>query len=65
MKTVYFSGVLARSGIDVTYVKKDMTIRISGWYDGFVGIEPVTLPLAEFLTKIGAGADFGPRRRAS
>lgn len=42
-----------RSGIDVQYNRRRDEITIGGWYDSCVGIEPTTLPLRDFLLKIG------------
>ena len=42
-----------RSGIDVRYDRKSDTIEIGGWYDSCVSIESTTLPLRDFLPKIG------------
>lgn len=30
-----------------------LTINLGGWYDHFVGIEGITMPLGEFLTRLG------------
>jgi hypothetical protein len=40
------------SGVDVKHNAKDKTITISGWYDGMVGIEPIVIPVDEFLEKL-------------
>jgi hypothetical protein len=41
------------SGIDVWYDRRDDSIEIGGWYDSCVGIESTTMPLRDFLLKIG------------
>jgi hypothetical protein len=40
------------SGVDIKYNDKDKTITISGWYDGMVGIEPIVMPVEDFLEKL-------------
>jgi hypothetical protein len=40
------------SGVDIKYNAKNKTIAISGWYDGMVGIEPIIMPIDEFLEKL-------------
>jgi len=42
-----------RSGIEVVYVKSRRLIRVSGWYDSFVGIDGFEKSLADFLTELG------------
>ena len=41
------------SGIDISYTKSTNTLRIGGWYDGFVGISGGEMHLAEFFSKLG------------
>lgn len=41
------------SGIDVTYIKSANYLRISGWYDGCVGIFGGGMTLADFFSKLG------------
>ena len=58
METAYFGGNAsegenARAGISVSYVRRRREIRISGWYDGMVGIAGETMPLVDFLARIG------------
>jgi hypothetical protein len=42
-----------RSGVDVAYDATTRTLTIGGWYDSFVGIEPQTVSLDEFLRQLG------------
>lgn len=44
--TEIYGGGAGTSGVDLTIDRAG--IRISGWYDSFVGIEPITLTWAEF-----------------
>ena len=53
METAYFGADHGRSGISVRYTRRRLAISISGWYDGMVGIEGETLPLVDFLARIG------------
>ena len=53
MTTIYIPEHAGHSGIDVTWVKSKGELRISGWYDGCVGIEGETLTLKEFFEKLG------------
>lgn len=43
----------ANSGIRVNYVRTRRVVELYGWYDGFVGIEPVLLSLGEFCRTLG------------
>jgi hypothetical protein len=40
------------SGVTIKHNTKDKTITISGWYDRMVGIEPIVMPVDEFLEKL-------------
>ena len=42
-----------RSGIQVRFTKASQSLNISGWYDTFVGIEPTTISLRDFLKQLG------------
>ena len=39
-------------GVDVTYDSAEQTIAIGGWYDSMVGIEPVVMPVLEFVERL-------------
>lgn len=54
-KTIYSSD--GRSGVDVTYIRSRRELRMGGWYDSFVGIEPFTLSLGDFLRRLGITLD--------
>lgn len=41
------------TGIDVAHIKSANTLRISGWYDGCVGISGGEITLADFFFKLG------------
>lgn len=41
------------AGMEVTYVKSRRAISFSGWFDHFVGIEGVEMPLGQFLQELG------------
>ena len=41
------------SGVKIEYVKSRKMLYIYGWYDGFVGIEPVQYTLDEFCKQLG------------
>lgn len=49
-KTIYFGD--DSSGIDVTWTKSTQRIYISGWFDGFVGIQGESLTLKEFFDRL-------------
>ena len=52
MKKAIFPPDAQRSGIDVVYIQRRRTLRISGWYDSFVGIEPTEITLKEFFERL-------------
>ena len=52
MKPAYFSDS-KHDGISIQFIRNTQSVHVSGWYDGFVGIEGETLDLKEFLTHIG------------
>jgi|GEM_PF-4072298 len=41
------------SGVDIHFVKKTKMLYIGGWYDSCCGIESVSIPLSDFLKKLG------------
>ncbi len=41
------------SGIDITYIKSRKVLSIGGWYDDFVGIQSVEIPLDKFCELLG------------
>lgn len=45
----------SRSGIAVEYVKRRNVISVYGWYDTMVGIQGGSMPLGEFLDRLGIG----------
>lgn len=51
MKPAFFGGT--RDGIDIQFNRSAMQVSVGGWYDTCVGIEPESLSLREFLTRIG------------
>lgn len=53
MAKIYLPPGAKHSGIDITYQQKKNVLIIGGWYDGFVGIEPTLMPLAEFFKQLG------------
>ena len=50
-KSIQFGN--ENSGIMVEYVKSRDTLNVFGWYDHYVGIEPQSIPLAEFKKQLG------------
>ena len=40
-------------GISIIWTKSNRSLRISGWYDSFVGIPGKTLSLKEFFDSLG------------
>lgn len=50
-KSIVSGGL--REGVAVRYYRKTHRIQVDGWYDSMVGIEPMELSLAEFLTELG------------
>jgi len=52
-KTIYFPPDAKYSGIDVTWTPSSGRLRIGGWYDGMVGIQGDSMPLAEFFKQLG------------
>lgn len=42
-----------RSGISIRHVRSKELICVHGWYDTFVGIEGFSMPLSEFLERLG------------
>lgn len=52
MKKAIFPPDAQRSGIDVVYIQRRRTLRISGWYDSFVGIEPTEITLRDFFERL-------------
>jgi hypothetical protein len=51
--TIYIAKERSRDGIDITWTPTAQRIDISGWYDGFVGIEGDSFSLREFFEALG------------
>ncbi len=49
----YISKGQSRDGIDITWTPTAQRLDISGWYDGFVGIEGDSFSLREFFEALG------------
>jgi hypothetical protein len=41
------------TGIEITWTPSAKRLDISGWYDHCVGIESTSMPLREFLDRLG------------
>lgn len=52
MRKIVLPPDAQRSGIDVMYIQRRKTLRISGWYDSFVGIESTEITLKDFFEKL-------------
>ena len=52
-KKLYLPEDAKYAGIDIAYIKSTNTLRISGWYDGMVGISGGEITLADFFSKLG------------
>lgn len=48
-KEIVLPSENSHAGIRVLYIQRRKTLRISGWYDRFVGIEPTEITLADFF----------------
>ena len=51
-KTIYIPQNATHSGVSITYTKSSKQISISGWYDGFVGIQGESMSLGELLSRL-------------
>lgn len=52
-KSITFKTEWSGSGITIEYIKRRKVIRVSGWFDSFVGIPGGEMPLDEFLQVLG------------
>ena len=52
MKEIILPYDNPHEGIRVQYIQRRRTLRIGGWYDGFVGIETTELTLKEFFLSL-------------
>jgi hypothetical protein len=54
MKEAYFCvSDHSHEGISIRWTRSRGALYVSGWYDGFVGIQGEEVPLREFLQRIG------------
>ena len=52
-KTIYIPKEAKRSGVDITWTPSAQRLDIGGWYDSCVGIQPESMSLKEFVSKLG------------